>query len=198
MKNSSKSFLKYNLQNNLRSPSFYIIAILFSVFTFINFFIRYEFFTGKGSSDLLLYFTAVPYISIIAIPALCYKGVFSNYDNFIPLSNIKRVFIKFLTILILYSFMLLLLLPSCFIVNIFGSVDFGQVFTSFFALLFYGATVISLCLLINEICTNKITAFIVSSIVLGIFNSAHLFTVYVNLPSYLTSLFKRTKLCLAL
>ena len=191
MKNSSKSFLKYNIENSLRSPFFYIIAILFSSFTFLNFFIRYEFFTGKGSSDLLLFFTAVPYISIIAIPALCYKQSFSKYDNFVPLTNFKKVIIKFCSTFILYSIMLILLVPGCFIVNIFGSVDFGQVFTSFFALLFYGAAVISLCLLINEICTNKITSLIVSSIILAIFNSAHLFTVYVNLPSFLINLFKQ-------
>ena len=191
MKNSSKSFFKYNLINNFRSPSFYIITILFSVFTFINFFIRYEFFTGKGSSDLLLLFSSIPYISIIAIPSLCYKSSFSNYDNFVPLSNIKKLFIKFLSILVLYTLMLLLLLPAVFIVNIFGNVDFGQVFTSYFTLVFYGSAVISLCLLINEICRNKITSFIVSAVVLAIFNSAHLFTVYINLPPFLITLFKQ-------
>ena len=140
---------------------------------------------------MLLYFIAVPYISILAVPALCYKQSFSVYDNFVPLTGFKRVFLKFITILILYSVMILFLLPAAFLVNLFGSVDFGQVFTSILCLLFYGAAVISLCILINEIFENKITALIVSAIILAIFNSAHLFTVYVNLPGFVTKLFKQ-------
>ena len=191
MKNSSKSFFKYNLLNNLKSPSFYIIGILFSVFVSVNFFIRYQFFSDKGTSDLLLFFTAVPYISILAIPALCYKQSFSVFDNFIPVKNYQKILIKFFTIFVLYSIMVVLLIPATIIVNLFGIVDFGQVFTSIICLLFYGAAVISLCLLINEIFENKVSALIVSALVLAIFNSAHLFTVYVNFGNTLTTLFKQ-------
>ena len=191
MKNSSKSFLKFNLLNNLKSPSFYIVAVLFSVFVSVNFFIRYQFFTGKGSADLLLYFTSVPYICILAIPALCYKQSFSVFDNFIPLKNFQKVILKFLTIFILFAVMVLFLLPGTFLVNIFGDVDFGQVFTSIICLLFYGAAVISVCIFINEIFDNRVSALIVSAIVLAVFNSAHLFAVYVNLGNTLTSLFKQ-------
>ena len=190
MKNCSKSFFKFNLLNNLKSPSFYIIAVLFSIFISLNFFIRYQFFTEKGSADLLLYFNSVPYICILAVPALCYKQSFSIFDNFIPLKSFHKVLINFFTIFVLFAVMIIFLLPGAFIVNIFGDVDFGQVFTCILCLLFYGAAVIALCLFINEIFENRVSALIVSAIILAIFNSAHLFAVYINLGNSLTSLFK--------
>ena len=183
-----QNFLIHNLFNSIRTPSFIIISILFEVFVAINFFIRQQFFTGSGTTDLILFFSAIPYICIIAIPALCYKQSFSIYDDFIPLSSLKREFAIFLTRLILYCIQLLLLLPAILLVNLFGSTDGGQIFTSLICLIFYGAAVISLCGFIQTAISNKVSSLIISALVLGIFNSAHLFAVYVNLPDFLTSL----------
>ena len=183
-----KNFLKHNILNSLKSPSFIILTILFEIFVSINFFIRQQFFTGSGTTDLILFFSAVPYICIIAIPALCYKQSFSIFDDFIPLTNLKRETAVFLSRLILYCLQLVLLIPAILLVNLFGSTDGGQIFTSLICLVFYGAAVISLCGFIQTTVSNKVSSFIISALVLGIFNSAHLFAVYVNLPSALTSL----------
>ncbi len=183
-----KSFLIHNLINSIKTPTFIIVSILFEVFVAINFFIRQQFFTGSGTTDLILFFSAVPYICIIVIPALCYKQSFSIYDDFIPLSSLKRQAALFLTRLILYCIQLLLLLPAILLVNLFGSTDGGQIFTSLVCLIFYGAAVISLCGFIQTAISNKVSSLIISALVLGIFNSAHLFAVYVNLPDFLTSL----------
>ena len=182
------SFLIHNLINSIKTPSFIIISILFEVFVAINFFIRQQFFTGSGTTDLILFFSAVPYICIIAIPALCYKQSFSIYDDFIPLTNLKRELAIYLTRLILYCLQLILLLPAILLVNLFGSTDGGQIFTSLICLIFYGAAVISLCGFIQTAISNKVSSLIISALVLVIFNSAHLFAVYVNLPDFLTSL----------
>ena len=183
-----KSFLLHNLKNSLKAPFFIIISILFELYVAINFFIRGQFFTGSGSTDLVLFFSAIPYIRIINIPALCYKQSFSIYDDFVPLSDLSRQTAQFLTRLILFGLQLILLLPAIALINLFGSTDGGQVFTSLICLLFFGAAVISLCTFIQNILPNKITSIIVSALVLVIFNTAHLFAVYVNLPSTLTSL----------
>ena len=183
-----QNFLIHNLKNSIRTPSFIIISILFEVFVAINFFIRQQFFTGSGTTDLILFFSAVPYICIIAVPALCYKQSFSTYDDFIPLSSLKRETAVFLTRLILYCIQIILLLPAILLVNLFGTTDGGQIFTSLICLLFYGAAVISLCGFIQNAISNKVSSLIISALILGIFNSAHLFAVYVNLPDFLTSL----------
>ena len=183
-----RNFLLHNITNTLKSPSFIILTILFEVFIAINFFIRQQFFTGSGTTDLILFFSAVPYICIIAIPALCYKQSFSIYDNFIPLTSFEREAAVFLSRLILFCLQLVLLLPAILLVNLFGSTDCGQIFTSLVCLVFYGAAVISLCGFIQTAVSNKVSSLIISALVLGIFNSAHLFAVYVNLPAGLTSL----------
>ena len=185
-----KIFLKYNLKNTVKSPSFIIITILFSVFVSINFFIRGQFFTGSGSTDLVLFFSAIPYISIIAVPSLCYKLSFSVYDDFIPLSELKKLFVLFLTRLILFCIQLIFLLPAILLINLFGSLDAGQIFTSLVCLIFYGAAVTAFCLFIQTAVNNRISGFIISALVLAIFNSAHLFALYVQLPAFLVSLFR--------
>lgn len=190
MMNNKKSFYKLYLLNSLKTPSFYIISVLFSIFLTVNYFIKNQFFTGNGSTDLLLYFSAVPYICIIVIPALYYKHSFNIYDNFIPLKNIEKITISFLCRLSLFSIQIVLMLPATLLVNLFGSIDVGQLFTSLLCLIFYGAAVISLCSFLDAVLPNKLTTFVISALILGIFNTAHLFAVYIQLPDILTSLCK--------
>ena len=184
------NFFLNNLKNSLKSPSFIILSILFPVIAAINYFIRGQFFTGSGTTDLILFFSAVPYICIIAIPSLCYKQSFSVYDDFIPLTELQRQTAVFLTRLILFCIQLVLLLPAVLLVNLFGSTDGGQIFTSFICLVFYGAAVIALCSFIQTAISNKISSFIISALVLVIFNTAHLFALYVQLPGFLVSFFR--------
>ena len=185
-----KSFLLNNLKNSIKSPSFVIISILFPILCAINYFIRGQFFTGSGTTDLVLFFSAVPYICIVAVPTLCYKQSFSIYDDFIPLTELERQTAVFLTRLILFCIQLLLLLPSVLLVNLFGTTDAGQIFTSYICLIFYGAAVIALCGFIQNTIPNKVSGLIISALVLVIFNTAHLFALYVALPSFLVSFFR--------
>lgn len=184
------SFLIHNLKNSLKSPAFIILSILFEVIVSINYFIRGQFFTGSGTTDLVLFFSAVPYICIAAVPALCYKLSFNTYDDFIPLTELQRQTGLFLTRLILFTIQLLLLLPAVLLVNLFGDTDGGQLFTSLVCLFFYGAAVISLCSFIQTIITNKVASLIISALVLVIFNTAHLFALYLPLPGFLVSFFR--------
>ena len=166
-------------------------AILFSVFTSAMFFIKGQFFAGSGTSDLLNYFSNVPYICILVVPSLCYKKSISVYDDFIPVSRGKKLLQNFLRIFINFSIIIALMIPVCLLVNLFGSVDPGQVFTSLLCLLFYGASLIALCLLINEAFANSIVSFVVSALLLAVFNSIHLVPLYVNTNSFFTFICKQ-------
>ena len=137
-----KSFLLNNLKNSLKTPAFIIISILFEVIVAINFFIRGQFFTGSGSTDLVLFFSSIPYICIVAVPALCYKQSFSIYEDFIPLSSLRRELAVFLTRLILFCILIILLIPAILLVNLFGSTDGGQIFTSLICLVFGSVSLI--------------------------------------------------------
>ena len=185
-----KALYKYNLFNALTTPSFYIITLLYVVLIPINFFIRHQFFTS-GTTDLTLFFSDVPYICIIAIPALCYKQQYSNYEDFIPLNSLYILSVRFLALLTQCLIMNLLLLPSILLINLFGSIDPGQLFTSFIILISYNAAIIALTMGINELVSSKVSAFIISALVLAVLNSAHLFAVYLSLAGFLTRLFKQ-------
>lgn len=166
------------------------IQILFSIFTSLNFFIKGQFFAGSGTSDLLNYFTSVPYICILVIPAICFRKNIQIYEDFIPKSTISKLLINFKKIFIEYSIMILMMIPVCLIVNLFGQVDFGQVFTSILCLFFYGAAVISVCLFLNELFNNNILSFVISALILAVFNSIHSLAIYINLPEFISSIFK--------
>ncbi len=166
-------------------------AILFSVFTSAMFFIKGQFFAGSGSTDLLSYFSSVPYVCIIVIPCLCYKRSITVYDDFIPQSRLKKIWKAFINVFICYAIIVFMMLPVCLLVNLFGSIDPGQILTSFICLLFYGAALISLCLFINELIPNSISSFTVSAIILAVFNSIHNVPLYVNTPKIITFICKQ-------
>ena len=163
-------------------------ALLFSIFTSAMFFIKGQFFSGSGSTDLLTYFSYVPYICIIVIPSLCYKSSITIYDDFIPQGRLKRVLKSFCRSFSYFAFYVIMLLPVCLLVNLFGSLDWGQVFISFFALFLYGACLISLCLFVNELISNSIAAFVLSALLLALFNSIHIIPLYIDGPKILTLL----------
>lgn len=169
---------------------YFFIAILISVFTSANFFIRNAFFATAVSTDLTALFSSVPYISIIAIPAICYKTPLKEYEDFIPKSNLKKTFLKFLFLLSVYTATILLLIFPCLFVSLTGSVDAGQIFTSELCLIFYGATVISLCLFINQIFSNSILSFVISALILALSNSAHSVLLYLNPNPFVSYLLK--------
>lgn len=184
------AYFKWQLLSELRNPVFYITGVIFALFITINFYIRQRFFTGYGSTDLLLYFNSVPYICILVIPVLCYKRSQYNYNEFIPLKNIEKLVLRHLSILTLFIIYLLFLIPAALLINLFGSIDAGQFFTSIFCLILYGASVIALTLFIGELFDSSILAFIISALFLGIINSAHLFTTYISCNAFFNSLFK--------
>ena len=94
------AFLKHQILSSFLSPVFIISAFVFVFYVFFNFFIKQQFFTGKGSADLTLLFSAIPYICIIVIPCLCWKKSDSVYDDFVPLSFFQKKLAYVLTYLI--------------------------------------------------------------------------------------------------
>lgn len=181
---------RYNLFNALTTPMFYVTAVLFAVLVPLNFFVRHQFFTA-GTTDLTLFFSDVPYICILIVPALCYRQNFFVYEDFVPLRNVLRILARFVSVFAQSCVMIILLFPSVLMVSLFGSTDAGQIFTSTVILLCYFAAIISLCLFVGEAVGNKVLMFVLSAVVLALINSAHLFAVYAPLGSFLTSVFKQ-------
>lgn len=188
-----KTFNQYlikNLKFSLTRVFYYIIALIFVLFSVAGFFFGNEFFSENGNTNLIPFFTIIPFICIIIIPCLCFKHSDSIYDDFIPLRNIQKLVVKFISLLIQYLILLILVVPVPVFVSFFGNIDAGAIFTSFLCLILFGACEISLCLLLNEVCENSITSLIVSVIILGISNVSHLFSIYVPVNVFFTNIFK--------
>ena len=135
----------------LKMSHVYISALIFTVFTAVDFYIRHQFFNGSGSSDLVLYFSSIPFICIITIPLLCFKTSFSFYDDFIPLTGFQKILINYAGLLLIFIANLILILPGLLLVNLFGSIEGSQIIVCFLCLIFYGSSVIALCIFISKI-----------------------------------------------
>lgn len=186
-KNLFPQVLKQQLKFYLKSPVFYISAVIFAGFIYINYFTKLQSAAINTQSNLL-FFSSIPYICILVIPSLCFKPNFLVYNDFLPFSRKQKVLCNFLYILICYLILLVLLFPGVIISSAKGnvSIDGGQIFTSFLCLIIYGAALISLCLFINILFNSQLISFIAGVILLAVFNSSHLFSVYCKLPSFLS------------
>lgn len=170
---------------------FFFCCLVFSICVNFNFFIKKQFFSDSGSINLLLFFSIIPYLCILIVPALSYKTNISIYDDFIPEKRFLKILKHFFYLLVLFIFILLTIFPSILFINSCGNVDFATVASSYFSLILYGASVISLCIFINQIFHSNVLSFLISAIILAIFNSIHLLTLYLPLPDFLTAFGKK-------
>ncbi len=185
---TSSVFFRHKFRSIISSPLFWINSLVMVLASAIAFFTRTKFFTPAGTSSLTAYFSYVPYVSVILVPAFCLKKN-SAYDDFVPLSTFRKNLLNFASHISAYGIMMVLLLWMPLFVSFYGDIDSGEVFLSFLALIFYGLSAVSLCFLISDITGKAVSAFAVSSLVLAAFNSCHLLPVYFSLPKFFTGLF---------
>lgn len=185
-----KAFFNNYFFCSLRSVFYIILSIILPLLFSLNFYIKGQFFTGSGSTDLLLFFSVMPYFCIFAIPLICFPQSFSVYDDFVPVESFDKILIVFFARLFLFVIQIILILPAVFLLNLFGSIDYGQLFTCFFCLLFYGACTISICSFIESLFSSKIPFLLVSVLILFVFNCSHLFALYLPLPEFIQTFCK--------
>lgn len=185
-----KAFFNNYFFCSLRSVFYIILSIILPLLFSLNFYIKGQFFAGSGSTDLLLFFSVTPYFCIFAIPLICFPQSFSVYDDFVPIESFDKILIIFIARLCLFVIQIFLILPAVFLLNLFGSIDYGQLLTCFFCLIFYGACTISICSFVESLFSSKIPFLLVSVLILFVFNCSHLFALYVPLPDFIQSFCK--------
>ena len=182
---TSRVFFNHKFKSIVTSIFFVFETILLCAATALAYFTRTRFFSAAGTSSLTAYFSFVPYVSIILVPAFCLKKD-SPYDGFVPLTEWKKILINFSAHILSFVIMLAFLLWMPVFVSFYGDIDFGAVSVSFFALIFYGSVSIALCFFVSEIFEKKITAFAVSAIFLAVLNNCHSLAVYFSLPAFIS------------
>ena len=186
MYNSTKlhrfnTLLKRELSILLKQSTTYISFILLTIICGLYFFIFTGFFTNQ-SCDLKYFFSIFPYICIIAIPCLSFN-IFKN-ENFyisVAVNDLTKIFAKFLSLFIIYSFSILVSIIIPIQINLFGQIELAQFFIGYFSILSYGLLVISLSIFVQTIFKNKIASLILTVLILFIFNSIHIIPKYINI-----------------
>jgi len=144
--------IKKELYAYFRQPLFFVLSALFCLAACIRFFVFY-FFRAGGSADLHAFFTAVPAVCIIYIPALtALNRSDRRFDGLLPVSAIKMSVCRWIAAYIMFLFACLPLLAVPAVVNFWGDVDAGQTAAGFLGTALYGAAATALC-----VCSN--TAF---------------------------------------
>ena len=185
---------KKELFTSLMSPAVYIGVLVFVLGSTANFFFANQFFVpGKGSSDLRLFYSFFPYISILCIPSFTmhlWTNEISDVVFSLPVPALALVLGKWISSLIFCIFIQLVLLLVPIAVQTAGSVDIGQVTAANIVILLYFAASTALGELLSLSTKNQVTSAILTALVLSLLNSAHLLPVLFRLPQFLEKFFK--------
>lgn len=173
-------------------PPFYLATLLLTVGGSLQFFLGGLFFEpGLGSTDLNFFFSVIPFLSILAVPALTmgqWEAGGLLFDESLPLSEQQLVVGKWLAA---FSCSCLMLLPGIGVpvtVSFFGSLDLAQVFAGYLGMVLFMGTACGLCVFLCSVSPGAVVAYLVSSLSLGVFSGIHLLPRYVNLPQWLSQL----------
>ena len=183
---------KKELKLLLSKPPFYLATLLLTVGGGIQFFLGGLFFEpGLGSTDLNFFFSIIPFLSILAVPALTmgqWEAGGLLFDESLPLSEQQLVVGKWLAA---FSCSCLMLLPGIGVpvtVSFFGNLDLAQFFAGYLGMVLFMGTACGLCVFLCSVSPGAVVAYLVSSLALGVFSAIHLFPRYVALPRWLSQL----------
>ncbi|MCI6663995.1 MAG: hypothetical protein MSL09_07250, partial [Spirochaetia bacterium] len=168
---------KKELKLLLSKPPFYLATLLLTVGGGTQFFLGGLFFEpGLGSTDLNFFFSIIPFLSILAVPALTmgqWEAGGLLFDESLPLSEQQLVVGKWLAA---FSCSCLMLLPGIGVpvtVSFFGSLDLAQVFAGYLGMVLFMGTACGLCVFLCSVSPGAVVAYLVSSLSLGVFSGIH-------------------------
>jgi ABC-2 type transport system permease protein len=192
--NGTFAILKKELFGYFTTATAFMAIAFFVLASGASFFIYNTFFTSNSSS-LRPFFTFLPIISILFIPAITMGNWAAEVHSgtaellyTLPLREIELAAGKFLSSLTLFAAALVLTLPVPFFVSRFGYVDSGAVFVSYLGMLLFGAASIGIGQCISLLTSNQIAAFLAAACALILFNTGHLLPIFLSLP-YILSVF---------
>lgn len=189
MKKGLFSFYRQRIFYALSSPLFYACAVVLDFFCAGTYFLFGNFFSGSSGTSLYAFFSSVPYVSVLVIPVLCLNS-FSSYEKMLPFSKAGLEAAKVLSVLTEFSLILLPLLFVPLSVNMFGYVEKAEVFTGFLFIILYALVSVSLCFLIQSLAASKGLSFLVSVVILSLFNFSHFLASDLSSSNFISRILK--------
>jgi ABC-type uncharacterized transport system involved in gliding motility auxiliary subunit len=171
-------------------PATYFVCIIMVLFTVLQFFLGQQFFTDTGSTDLRHFFSAIPYICIVALPTLAIQLHYDEVELQYPVAPFTIPFAQFCAMLTVAVGAILLTVIVPISIHFFGDVELSQAICGYIGILFYLACSISLTVFFTTIAKSAGASFIINTFILAAVNSAHLIALYVTLPNTLSSIVK--------
>lgn len=164
------SIYKKELGYYLNSPIGYIIAILFGIFA--NFLFVKDMFV-VGSASMRSFFTLIPWLFVIFIPALSMRSIAEEKRNntlerllTLPISETEIVLGKFLALMTLLAIGLALTFGLPISLSFFARLYLPEILVGYLGLLFLGALCIAVSLYFSTQTKNQVIAFLTAGIVL--------------------------------
>jgi ABC-2 type transport system permease protein len=192
--NSMAAVFKKEMKSYFNSPIAYIATLFLLVSSSVWLFFVQQFFAADTAS-LRSYFSVIPTIYIILIPALTMRSWaeevrMGTAELLITLPFRERDIVlgKFLSTFVLLAVMMALTLPVPISLSGFGSFDPGQVVGEYLGILLLGAVAISIGQFISSVSQNQISAFIFSVVVLLVVTLVNQVTNAMNLPDWLAGI----------
>lgn len=176
----------------LSKPPFYLATFLITAGAGAQFFLKGSFFDyGLGSTDLNFFFSVIPYLSILAVPALTMAqwdvgGLL--FDESLPVSENQLVAGKWLAAFCSSCLMLLPGIGLPVTVSFFGNLDLAQVFAGYLGMVLFMMTACGLCVFLGSVSPGAVAAYLLSSLALLVFNGIHLIPRSLSLPRWLSQL----------
>ncbi len=161
-----REFLGY-----FRSPVAYVFLISFLVLSVLLAFFLGGFFKA-GIASLESYFTFLPWIFVILVPAVGMRlwaeekrtGTIELLQT-LPVTTLEAVLGKFLAAWAFLSVAILLSFPMAVTVGYLGQPDWGVVVVSYLGAILMGASYLGICSLTSSFTKNQVISFVISFVV---------------------------------
>ncbi|AHH06818.1 ABC transporter permease protein [Borrelia crocidurae DOU] len=156
------------------TPTAYVVILFFLIFVNFSFIFLSGFFI-KDNASLMSYFSSMPIILMLVLPALS-MGVFSEEYKTgsiellyaLPIKPQEIVLGKFITLKIFTLILFALTLPLTLMAIFMGEFDLGIIFLQYLGIILYSYSVLSIGVFISSITKSQIVSYILSVFVLVI------------------------------
>ncbi|ACH93681.1 ABC transporter permease [Borrelia duttonii] len=154
------------------TPTAYVVILFFLIFVNFSFIFLSGFFI-KDNASLMSYFSSMPIILMLVLPALS-MGVFSEEYKTgsiellyaLPINPQEIVLGKFITLKIFTLILFALTLPLTLMTIFMGEFDLGIIFLQYLGIILYSYSVLSIGVFISSITKSQIVSYILSVFVL--------------------------------
>ena len=182
--------IKKEMRSYLNSPIAYVAALFFLLVCAIWFFFVQQFLAGNFAS-MRGYFSIVPIIFIVLIPALTMR-IWAEERKLktdeilltLPMREWQMVIGKYLSVLILVVVVMVLTIPIPITLNALGDFEAGEIVGEYLGTILLGSAGIAIGQFISSVSKNQISAFIFSVLALVFITLIGRLNVLLELPSW--------------